>query len=366
MLGPSWRSGYGRAIPPKTPRDAEWGAEPLGLRIQKPIRGCRKCIEWPRRILPRPANLKRQTISPQKKPNPTAKTAPTDLPAFLKATKSDRSVNLSEDNGQDITKSRGLHDVSLEPIMAVANPPDMAMESLRQALAQDQLQIYLEPILSLPHRRLAFSRVSSYIEFDDKQILSPINYRDLAHEAGLMGAIDNMTLTRVVQRIRRLRRGRQTLPLFCPISSDTLHERELFNDFRVFLRSNAELASHIIFSFRQYDLERIDTRTEGDLIELNRFGFRYSVEDVINTDIFAVDYSRRGIKFIELSAQNLLKNFPSVGQSNAVKKLLDPGGLDLIATGIEDEENLLDMLDYNIDYGSGAVFGVPRPSNDAD
>ena len=81
---------------------------------------------------------------------------------------------------------------------------------------------------------------------------------------------------------------------------------------------------------------------------------------------FAADYARRGIKFVEISAQILLQNFPVVGQSNAVKKRLDPGGLDLIATGIEDEENLLDMLDYNIDFGSGAVFGVPRPSNDED
>ena len=273
-------------LPPKTPRDAEWGAEPLGL--ETPTRSVRPDIAQGNSLTGNKSTGKSNftNASSQKKSTPAASSIQTDLPSFLKATKSDRVVNLSEDNGQDIVKPRGLHDVSLDPIMAVANAPNMALESLRQALAQDQVQIFLEPILSLPHRRLAFSRVSSHIVFDDKQILSPINYRDLASDAGLMGAIDNMSLSRVVQRIRRLRRGRQVTPLFCPISAGTLQERDLFNDFRVFLRSNAELASHVIFSFRQYDLERIDSRTEGDLIELNRFGFRYSVEDVTNVDLF--------------------------------------------------------------------------------
>lgn len=333
-------------LPPKTPRDAEWGAEPLGLDTP------------PRSKAAKPS----EGATAAKSATPS--TPPKNMPNFLKVGKSDRAINLSEDHGVDLSPHRPFNDIGLEPIMAIAAAEDTATESLRQALTEDRGQIYLEPIFALPHRRLAFSRVSYHIDLDEKQSLAPHNYHDLVQNAGLMGMVDNLTLVRVVQRIRRLRRGRNVTPLFCPISGDTLNERDLFNDFRGFLRNNAELSSHIVFGFRQYDFDRIDPRTEADLIELHRFGFRYAAQNVTNLDIFAADYGRRGIKFVEVPASLLLQAYPAIGQSNAVKKLLDPGGLDLIATGIEDEENLLDMLDYNIDYGAGAVFGPPRPSSD--
>ena len=341
----------GASILPKTPLDAEWGAEPLG-------------IDTPFNRKPQANNLSSGQAASAKQTYASKSAQNIEPPSFLKASKSDRAVNLSDDNGADLNPKRGLNDISLEPIMSVVNAKDGATDSLRDALSNDRLDIYLEPILSLPHRRLAYSRVSSHIIIENQQSLSPLNYRDLAREAGLLGMIDNLTLVRVVNRIRRLRRAKQILPVLCPISSDTLRERDLFNDFRIFLRSNAELSSHVIFSFAQYDIERVDPRTESDLVELHRFGFRYCLRDVTNFDIFAADYGRRGFKFIDVAATFLIQSFPNIGESNAVKKLLDPGGLDLIANGIEDEENLLDILDYNIDFGSGAVFGLARPTSE--
>jgi cyclic-di-GMP phosphodiesterase TipF (flagellum assembly factor) len=44
-----------------------------------------------------------------------------------------------------------------------------------------------------------------------------------------------------------------------------------------------------------------------------------------------------------------------------LKELLRRNGLSLIAERIEDERTVIDLLDFDIDYGQGYLFSRPRP-----
>ena len=82
--------------------------------------------------------------------------------------------------------------------------------------------------------------------------------------------IDNALLVRLVQQARRLARQKQAPALICPLSGDTLRERDFFNDFRGFMRKNTELAPHLIFSIPQFVVDRLEPRVEeeaGDSVE---------------------------------------------------------------------------------------------------
>lgn len=45
-----------------------------------------------------------------------------------------------------------------------------------------------------------------------------------------------------------------------------------------------------------------------------------------------------------------------------IKKWLDRDGLDLIVEKIKNEKQLVELLDFGIDYGQGYLFGEPRLS----
>ena len=47
-----------------------------------------------------------------------------------------------------------------------------------------------------------------------------------------------------------------------------------------------------------------------------------------------------------------------------MKRRLDRAGIDLIVEKIETEQMLLELLDYNIDFGQGYLFGEPRKSQE--
>jgi cyclic-di-GMP phosphodiesterase TipF (flagellum assembly factor) len=42
------------------------------------------------------------------------------------------------------------------------------------------------------------------------------------------------------------------------------------------------------------------------------------------------------------------------------KKLLERHGLNLIAERVEDEKTVVQLLDYNVDFAQGYLFGEPR------
>ena len=42
------------------------------------------------------------------------------------------------------------------------------------------------------------------------------------------------------------------------------------------------------------------------------------------------------------------------------KKLLERHGLNLIAERVEDEKTVVQLLDYNVDFAQGFLFGEPR------
>jgi cyclic-di-GMP phosphodiesterase TipF (flagellum assembly factor) len=54
----------------------------------------------------------------------------------------------------------------------------------------------------------------------------------------------------------------------------------------------------------------------------------------------------------------------ALGGIAALKQTMDDTGIDLIAEKIETEKMLVELLEHNIDFGQGYLFGEPRMSKD--
>jgi cyclic-di-GMP phosphodiesterase TipF (flagellum assembly factor) len=239
---------------------------------------------------------------------------------------------------------------------------DRLLDVMRDALANDRLDLYVAPIVELPQRKLAHQHCMGLVRAADGAVIPPERYEMLAVQFGLMGAIDNLLLMRLVSLVRRLRRQRmQGLSFFCPISAATLGDRDLFSDFYGFMDENRDLNQHVVFEIRQYDFYHLDKRTALELENLSKAGFRYALGEVMNLDLFVTDLSERGFRYVKVPGEVLLQNLARVGDPRALKRALDPGAIDLIAINVGSDERLLELLDYGIDFAEGPVFGPPRP-----
>ena len=132
--------------------------------------------------------------------------------------------------------------------------------------------------------------------------------------------------------------------------------------------TGAGLASSLIFEFTQADLATHDRGTERNLAQLSELGFRFSVDGVTSLDIDVESLIQRRISFLKIDAGTALETLQDADASlqlHRMKRALDRAGINLIVEKIEQEEQLIELLDYGIDFGQGYLFGTPRLSREA-
>ncbi|HSR72178.1 MAG TPA: EAL domain-containing protein, partial [Kiloniellales bacterium] len=235
--------------------------------------------------------------------------------------------------------------------------PEEILEVVRTALREDRVELVLQPIVSLPQRRRRFYECFSRLRTPDGAMILPEQYIHLAERAGLVTAIDNMLLFRCVQLVRKIHRRNDELGFFCNISPYTLADVDFFADFVAFLENNRELAGHLVFEFAQADFERWSETGARLLDRLAALGCRFSLDQVTDLDLRPRILAARQVRFIKIEAGVLRAR---LAEGRGLLRALRRHGIDLIVEKVEEEGNLLELLEYEIDFGQGFLFGEPR------
>lgn len=234
---------------------------------------------------------------------------------------------------------------------------------VRQGLREGRVDLYVQPIVSLPQRKHRFYECFSRIRSADGAIIGPDQYLLGAEREGLIGAIDNMLLFRCVQLVRRIHKARREVAVFVNISEHSLADKRFFRDFAAFVSDNAELAPYLIFEFAQAHVARHGAAVMLELERLSRRGFRFSMDQIVDFDLDVDQLAQRQFRFIKMDAQRLLhaarEGEPRL-DLHRFKMALERSQIDLIVERIEDEQTLVELLDYPIDFGQGFLFGEPR------
>jgi cyclic-di-GMP phosphodiesterase, flagellum assembly factor TipF len=243
--------------------------------------------------------------------------------------------------------------------------PAKILDVVRDALATERIDLYVQPIVSLPQRKIRHFECLSRIRDEDGGIILPDQYVPIAEAEGLMAAIDNMLLFRCIQLIRRAHITNFHGSFFCNLSKHTLHDAAFFDDFLGFLQENRELASRLVFEISQADFDARDSNREKLLKRLVDAGCRLALAGVTNPrtiDMTALDQAK--IKFVKIEIQVLLEKLRQapVLDLQIYRRVLDNYNVDLIVERIESEDHLLELLDYDIDFGQGYLFGEPKLS----
>lgn len=240
---------------------------------------------------------------------------------------------------------------------------DEILDALRDGLRENGVELALQPIVSLPQRKRRYFECFSRVRVVDGRVLIPEQYIELAERHGLVTAIDNMQLFRCIQTLRRIRKSNAAVGFFLNISHHTLADREFFREFINLMAQNAELAPAIVFEFSQRAMESADDALLHDLERLAQMGYRFSLDQVTHFDINPTELSSRHFRFMKIEAERLIAaaRAGALGDDpTEFKRMLDSFAIDLIADHVESEPMLLELLDMNLDFGQGYLFGEPR------
>ncbi len=238
------------------------------------------------------------------------------------------------------------------------------LASVENALRDNRVELWVQPVVSLPQRKRRFFECYTRIPAGDGAMVLPEQYVGLAERSGMITAIDNILLFRCIQIVRKLYDRNMSAGFFCNISPRSLQDREFFKQFIALLAEHSAIASSIVFEFPQAAIERHDPELERDLEKLAALGFRFSVDQVTDFEFDAIELARRNFRYVKVDANRLIPPPLGVAEQDPemVKRKLDVAGLDLIVEKVETDAMLVELLDIGIDYGQGYLFGEPRLS----
>jgi cyclic-di-GMP phosphodiesterase TipF (flagellum assembly factor) len=249
------------------------------------------------------------------------------------------------------------------------------LETVRDALAHNRVDLYLQPVVSLPQRRTVFYESFSRLRDESGRVMMPAEYLSVAEPEGLVSAIDNLLLFRCVQIVRRLAKSDRKIGIFCNISLASLGDDIFFPQFLEFLSKNKDLSGALIFELGQSAFSERGSVEARNMAKLADLGFRFSLDKVSDLDLDFADLSRADVKFLKISADVLLDQLLEVEGRLALKSMRDLQasdfaaltrryGVEIIAEKVEAERQVIDILELDVAYGQGHLFGEPRAIRD--
>ena len=237
------------------------------------------------------------------------------------------------------------------------------LETIRASLEENRVDLYLQPIVSLPQRKLRYYEALSRLRAENGDVIMPAQYMQVAGAAGLMSVVDTLLLFRCVQIVRRLTQKNRDIGIFCNISGETLADKEFFPQFIEYMQTNRDLAGQIIFEFSQDAVLQAGIEGEKNLTSLATMGFALSMDHVESLKLDFLRLKAIGFRHLKVRSSTLTRGMTGAGAYVAAedfKKLLTRHGLNLIAERVEDEKTVVQLLDYAVDFAQGYLFGEPR------
>jgi cyclic-di-GMP phosphodiesterase TipF (flagellum assembly factor) len=261
----------------------------------------------------------------------------------------------------------GAGAAAARPQAVAPDDDDAVLGMVRAALEADRVDVFIQPIVSLPQRKVRSYEVFSRIRAPDGGYLEPSRYLALARKAGLAAAIDDLLLFRSVRLVRETERRQQSIGFFVNVSADTLSDDRFMGEFGDYLSEHQSLGTRLVFEVAQAEIAA--GRLKGEAVRrLRELGCRFSMDRVTSFDIDPEMLTVHDVRFVKLDAGMLLAIARRPGGHDNVlkfKRLIESRPIDVIAERIETEAQLVELLDLQIDFGQGFLFGEPYLSKAA-
>lgn len=229
-----------------------------------------------------------------------------------------------------------------------------------RALSENRIEPYLQPIVALPGRRAThYEALARLVERD-----GAMGAADFVKAAGeRIAEVDRLTIERAAGVVERLS-ARGGGSVFVNLSPLTLSDQRVVGEIGAFLEQRKDIARMIVLEMRQADMAELSEASRRTLDGFVERGVKISLDDAQDIRFDPRALVRQGVRFIKVPAARLLD--PEAARGVAIHPadlsgLLARHGVDLIATHVEEERTVPELLDMDVRLAQGFLFGMPRP-----
>ncbi len=272
----------------------------------------------------------------------------------------DAAVSQAKDNGRN-----GVHFYTLELTQAAQERMQLESE-LRRALAEkNELQLYYQPQVSMTSGEIVGAEALLRWHHPSDGIISPMTFLPVAEKSGLMAELDYWVLETACRQHAQWHK--QGIPAFILAINITKYS---FMDVSFLSKINS------IISKTGIDPKTIELEiTEGALIEpspqviqtiaeLKQMGFTLAIDD-FGTGYSSLAYLQRfnvdKLKIDRSFVKDVLTDSQGEAITSAIISMAQSLNLQILAEGVEDQEQLSLLKEKGCEIYQGFYFSKPIP-----
>lgn len=233
-----------------------------------------------------------------------------------------------------------------------------------QCIEAGRVEVMLQPIVTLPQRKVRWYEVVSRVRTERGETLLPEDFVPAVELGGMSARFDNIVVFRAVQLLRRLQARNRDTGVIVSLLPGSLGEGDRFRELTDFLSANTSLAAALVIQVGQGGYNTFGPIEFEGLSAISRLGFRLSLDNVRDLRADPKQLAERSFRFLKVPAEVIL------GQSGALPTDIHPAdmahlfsryGIEIVADKVEAESTVVDLLDFDIRFAQGLLFSPPRP-----
>lgn len=235
---------------------------------------------------------------------------------------------------------------------------------LRRALQREELRIFYQPIVSTATRQVRGFEALVRWEHPEQGLLSPIRFMPVAEETGLVIPIDQWVLR---DSCRQLREWQQEFPMnpllsvSVNLSGKQFAHPDLCDKVRAILDETGIIPLSVKLEITESSLVENPDAAAQILRQLKELGVRISLDD-FGTGYSSLSYLHR-FPIDVLKIDRSFVNRMSVSKNSEIVRtiitLAINLGMEVIAEGVETEEQVAQLESMHCDYVQGYLFSPP-------
>jgi cyclic-di-GMP phosphodiesterase TipF (flagellum assembly factor) len=271
----------------------------------------------------------------------------------------------------ELDEARRAEAAAAAPATAATLPPDedafpepeISAEELRRALDANRLVFHIEPVIALPQRRpQAYDLVPRLLREEGGLADAP-DFMPRRHGEALIRRIEALALEEAVVIARRARTAGQPVRLVLPLTLATIADKRGVDELLATLGANQAIAAALGFAIPHSDWRALSTGDRRPLMAIRDDGAGFVLRDAASLRFDFAELQGFGFTTVCFDASRFLArpeaftDFHTADIAPYARRF----EIELCATGVIDEQQLLSLFEDSITLAQGPHVGRPGP-----
>jgi len=250
-----------------------------------------------------------------------------------------------------------------EPDPDILPEPIIPLELLRQAVEEQRLVFHIEPIVTLPQRRPHGYDLVPRLAMEDGSFADRPDFMPRHGGEELVARLEADAMDEAVVIARRARTSGSPITLFVPVSRATLSSAKAVELVLAALDANRAVAGSLLLVIEQNEYKALGPREKASLGAINKMGVALSLANATSLRFDYAELQGLGFRTVRVDATRFLRQ-PEMFTDFHAADVAAYGrrfGIDMVATGIIDEQQLLHLFEDGVTLAQGPHIAAPGP-----